>query len=161
VKWEHFVSKLQPAEKETWTAVVSGPDAKKAVAELVAALYDASLDAYQAQNWPGGFGLFRLDQSQVYAQFENMLKPLQFIHIGWQINQKDARLTYRHFPYDIIGNFFAYEFARGEGRGMRMLAGAAPAAALRKSDRAADGVEREQALNANGLADKTKRPGDG
>src|SRR5262249_31554358 len=64
------------------------------------------------------------------------------------------------FPYDIIGNFFAYEFARGEGRGMRMLAGAAPAAALRKSDRAADGVEREQALNANGLADKTKRPGD-
>ena len=46
VKWEHFISKLGPAQKETWTAVVTGPDAKKAVAEMVAALYDASLDAY-------------------------------------------------------------------------------------------------------------------
>ena len=37
VKWEHFVSKLEPAQKETWTAVITGPDAKKAVAEMVAA----------------------------------------------------------------------------------------------------------------------------
>ena len=26
VEWEHFVSKLAPAQKETWTAVVSGTE---------------------------------------------------------------------------------------------------------------------------------------
>jgi hypothetical protein len=25
IKWERFVSKLQPGQRETWTAVVSGP----------------------------------------------------------------------------------------------------------------------------------------
>jgi hypothetical protein len=54
VQWEHFVSKLKPAEQETWTAIVRGPDATTAVAELVAALYDASLDAYLPHDWPGG-----------------------------------------------------------------------------------------------------------
>ena len=51
VKWEHFVSKLEPGKKETFTAVVTGPDAKRAVAEMVAALYDASLDAYLPHDW--------------------------------------------------------------------------------------------------------------
>ena len=72
VKWEHFVSKLEPGQKETWTAVISPlsfretgqgvrADAKKAVAEMVAALYDQSLDAYLPHNWPAGFGVFRQD----------------------------------------------------------------------------------------------------
>jgi hypothetical protein len=165
VKWEHFVSKLQPAEKETWTAVVSGPDAKKAVAEFVAALYDASLDAYQPHNWPGAFGVFRQDHSLMHSQFENILKHLQYIHSGWRVDQKDATLTYRHFPFDIIGNFYGFEFA-GQGRRGMMLGGApgAPrAAALRKSDRLeADGVElQEQAANAKGASDKTKRADEG
>ncbi|MCH5373906.1 MAG: MG2 domain-containing protein, partial [Planctomycetes bacterium] len=38
IEWEHFVSKLGPGEKQTWTAIISGPDAKKAVAEMVATL---------------------------------------------------------------------------------------------------------------------------
>ena len=41
LKWEHFVSKLEPAAKETWTAMISGPDAEQHVAEMVAAMYDA------------------------------------------------------------------------------------------------------------------------
>src|SRR5207245_4818416 len=40
IKWEHFVSKLQPGQKETWTAVITGPGAHKAVAERAATLYD-------------------------------------------------------------------------------------------------------------------------
>ncbi len=63
VKWEHFVSKLEPGQKETWTAVITGPDAKKAVAEMVATLYDESLDAYLPHNWPAGFGVFRQDRN--------------------------------------------------------------------------------------------------
>ncbi len=45
LKWEHFNSKLGPGQKDTWTAVVTGPDASRAAAEMVAGLYDASLDS--------------------------------------------------------------------------------------------------------------------
>ena len=51
IKWEHFVSKLTPGGRETWTAVITGPDAETAVAEMVAGMYDASLDAFAPHTW--------------------------------------------------------------------------------------------------------------
>jgi hypothetical protein len=74
VKWGHFVSKLGPGQKETWTAVITGPDAKRAAAEMVAGLYDASLDAYLPHQWPTGLGVFRIDSSSISSQFENYLR---------------------------------------------------------------------------------------
>src|SRR5688500_12807523 len=61
IKWERFRSKLLPGEKETWTAVVSGPQAKLATAEMVAALYDASIDQYLPHDWPRAFQVFRAE----------------------------------------------------------------------------------------------------
>lgn len=46
LRWEHMVSKLEPGTKETWTAVVEGAGGEAAVAEMVATMYDASLDAF-------------------------------------------------------------------------------------------------------------------
>ena len=70
--------RLQAAapQKETWTAVVSGPDAKSAVAEMVATLYDRSLDTYLPQVWQPGFGVFRQDWSKTHVQFENLVEVL-------------------------------------------------------------------------------------
>ena len=51
IRWEHFVSKLKPGQEETWTAIITGPEAESAVAEMVATLYDASLDAYLPHSW--------------------------------------------------------------------------------------------------------------
>ena len=116
VAWEHFVSKLEPAQKETWTAVITGPDAKKAVAEMVAAMYDASLDAYKPHSWPQAFGVFREDYSHLSNRFENMLKGLQHMQGGWPQDYQDPSLSYRSFPADIIMNFWGYQFA-GRNRG--------------------------------------------
>ncbi|BCX50278.1 alpha-2-macroglobulin [Haloferula helveola] len=52
LSWERIVSKLEPGVKETWTAVIEGADGEAAAAEMVATLYDASLDAFA----PHGFG---------------------------------------------------------------------------------------------------------
>jgi uncharacterized protein YfaS (alpha-2-macroglobulin family) len=49
VKFETMRSKLEPGAKETWTVVVEG--AKKDQVEMVAALYDASLDAFAQHTW--------------------------------------------------------------------------------------------------------------
>jgi uncharacterized protein YfaS (alpha-2-macroglobulin family) len=119
VKWEHFVSKLEPGKKETWTAVVSGPDAKRAVAEMVAALYDESLDAYLAQHWQSGFGVFRDDNSKVQEQFENMVRQFQHLRGQWPNRWKEVNATYRHFPIQITANLWGYQYfgRRGFGGG--------------------------------------------
>ena len=43
LKWEHFVSKLQPGAEESWSLQITGPQAEKVATEMVAGLYDASL----------------------------------------------------------------------------------------------------------------------
>ena len=133
VKWEHFTSKLEPGQKETWTLTV-GPAAiapslrdanpasrsdastMKAAAEMVAALYDASLDAYQPHSWPARFNVFREDHSRRSFRFENMTKNLQHLPGGWPQDYQDASLSYRSFPADIIANLWGYQFF-GRNRG--------------------------------------------
>jgi len=108
VKWEHFVSKLEPGQKETWTAVITGPDAKKAAAEVVAALYDQSLDAYLPHNWQAGFNVFRQDWSRISYQFENMAEYLnQLQGNGWRIDRKNVQITYRRLPSSITSTWWA------------------------------------------------------
>src|SRR5439155_1009173 len=56
IQWEHFTSKLGPNQKETWTAVIKPPSAKntsaeRRVAEVVATLYDQSLDQFLPLYW--------------------------------------------------------------------------------------------------------------
>ncbi len=137
IKWEHFTSKLEPSQKETWTAVITGPDAQKAVAEMVATLYDASLDAFMQHQWMQRFGFFRQDHSTASPQFENMAKQFQWLRGQWEQSYVGVELTYRSFPPDLVANFWGYEFgmnrrgmmrARGMAGGDVMLSEAAPMA---------------------------------
>ncbi len=120
VKWEHFTSKLAPGQKETWTAVVSGPGARTVVAEMVAGLYDASLDAYLPHQWMQQFGVFRHESSWAQAQFENSIQHLQHIMGGWGVDSKDTTLTYRSFPAELAANIWGYGFGGGRD-GLRMM----------------------------------------
>ena len=113
IKWEHFTSKLQPAQKETWTAVVTGRDAHKAVAEIVATLYDQSLDAFMQAHWQQRFGFFRQDYSTASPLFQNMEKQFQQLHGYWPSYYVHVPNTYRSFPSDLVANLRGYNFARG------------------------------------------------
>ncbi len=110
VKWESFRSKLMPGQKETWTAVVTGPDAKRAVAEMVAALYDASLDQYLPHNWPQAFNVFRRESDRVSAEFQNAKLGFQHIHGSWQTEDRDVDWNYRAFPQEIIADLWGYGY---------------------------------------------------
>ncbi len=155
VAWEHFVSKLQPGQRETWTAVITGPDAKHAAAEMVAALYDRSLDAYLPHAWPPGFGVFREDHSNLQVQFENMSKSLMHLQGSWPLARKDVQMTYRSFPADITVNLWRYMYFGGKG-GMRgAFLGAAPGAPMAATRRAlANGEDQagEQLEKRDGVA---------
>jgi len=136
VKWERFVSKLAPGQQERWTAVIEGPDAEQAAAEMVATLYDASLDAYQRHAWQSGFQVFRQDHSNMYSQFENNVKSLQQIHRSWNVSRRDGSLSYPHFPANIIQAITGYQFMRrnmrnrGGALGLESVAAEAPMAAM-------------------------------
>ena len=97
IKWEHFVSKLQPGERETWTAVVKGPNAENVVAEMVAGMYDASLDAFASHRWMQAFNVFYRDYSSVNITFRNIQQTARpaFQHVN--PDYRNAARTYRHY----------------------------------------------------------------
>ncbi|QPH41455.1 alpha-2-macroglobulin family protein [Pedobacter endophyticus] len=51
VKFLSFRDKLQPGEKETWKLQISNKNGEKQMAEMVASLYDASLDDLKQMAW--------------------------------------------------------------------------------------------------------------
>jgi len=102
VKWGSFRSKLVPGQKETWTALVTGPDAKRAAAEMVATLYDASLDQYMTHDWPRAFDVFRTEFSRVTSRFQNAEVDFQ-LHTSWPAQEfYGVAWRYRAFPENII-----------------------------------------------------------
>lgn len=59
MKWSVFRDKLQPGQKEEWKLNINYPDGKPAVAELLATMYDASLDKLSAHNWGFNIDFYR------------------------------------------------------------------------------------------------------
>ncbi len=138
VKWERFVSKLKPGQQESWTAVISGPDAQKAVAELVAGLYDASLDEFLPHAWQSAFGVFRRDYSNMNIQFLNFNKVLRHLAGSRTLASRPVTIQYRAFPQQIIGNFRGYQMLRSRNAAMKRgnFAESAPGAPMAEEDSA-------------------------
>ena len=59
MKWETFRDKLQPGTQETWTLHIARSSRMPAKANLMATLYDASLDAFRKHDWRFGLSFPR------------------------------------------------------------------------------------------------------
>jgi len=66
VKWTTFRDRLTPGQKEEWTLNITKPDGTAADANLMAVLYDTSLDQIVAHSWGLQLGL---SQPLPYAQW--------------------------------------------------------------------------------------------
>jgi uncharacterized protein YfaS (alpha-2-macroglobulin family) len=64
ISFETFRNKLHPGEEEEWSLKVKGKNSEKVAAEMVATLYDASLDVFKQGNWE--FNLYK-DYNYTYA----------------------------------------------------------------------------------------------
>jgi hypothetical protein len=51
IEWATHRDKLQPGAKEQWTMTIKGNKKEKVAAELLAGMYDASLDAFKSHIW--------------------------------------------------------------------------------------------------------------
>ena len=78
LRWEHLVSKLEPGVKESWTAVIEGAGGEAAVAEMVATMYDASLDAYAGHRFRNLMDVLRSESGPGrYVQFSSVSGRMQ------------------------------------------------------------------------------------
>ncbi|NCB46591.1 hypothetical protein EOM81_06210 [bacterium] len=115
LKFSHMTSKLEPGKKDTWRIDISGEEAEKNAIEMVAAMYDASLDAYAANSWTTGFGCFYHDYAQIRNQFSNKLYSIN----QWRndLNQHPyiGSRSYPALPYNIQNDFYGYGFMRMRG----------------------------------------------
>ncbi|MFK5957963.1 MAG: carboxypeptidase-like regulatory domain-containing protein [Lutibacter sp.] len=51
IETETFRDKLQPGQEETWSFKIKGENTDKVTAEILASMYDASLDEFKPHNW--------------------------------------------------------------------------------------------------------------
>jgi len=58
-----FRNKLIPNQKETWSFKITGPDQRPVEAEILASMYDTSLDQFKSHNWDMGIGMKGYDIS--------------------------------------------------------------------------------------------------
>ncbi|MGH1337931.1 MAG: alpha-2-macroglobulin family protein [Aureispira sp.] len=55
IEYATFRNKLYPGQDETWTLKIKGPEGERVSAELLASMYDASLDAFAPNYWSSNF----------------------------------------------------------------------------------------------------------
>jgi hypothetical protein len=63
ISMETFRSKLRPGEKDTWSLKIQGSKAEKIAAEMVATLYDASLESFRPHSWQNFTNAFWTDSA--------------------------------------------------------------------------------------------------
>jgi len=175
ITWERFTRRLEPGAKEVWRAKIAsvadplaGP-AVPAVAEMVATLYDQSLDALAAHQWPtdGLMGLFRRESSWLNLGFTN--SGVSFNQIFGQFTSRDTEVPAMTFnvlrePFGSpVGGGFGGVFPgqrmlkRGMLRGMAAAPMAMSAAAADAIE--AEGVEQLDERLARNFADESMKAG--
>lgn len=103
IRWESMRNKLEPGAKETWTLVVEGIRADAPV-EMVAGMYDASLDAFLPHQWPGGFDVFYRNFVSRSASLQNSLQQVNQQASTWSFTWEAVTPVWRHFPPE-LGSF--------------------------------------------------------
>ncbi|WP_411031110.1 alpha-2-macroglobulin family protein [Spongiimicrobium sp. 3-5] len=103
-----FRDKLKPGTDETWTFKVKGPKGERVSAELLASMYDASLDAFKGHNWnfnpislPNYYGRSNIRGYQSFG-----------IDQFWNYNDNNRTYPYTLQNYDSF-NWFGFYFGLG------------------------------------------------
>lgn len=103
IQFETFRNKLLPGQAEEWKVTFKDKKGEKTATELVATMYDASLDAFRANYW--GFNPLQYYYSQL-----NWTSQTESSSISSQLSYIPS--NYKHVPYrkyDAL-NYFGLQF---------------------------------------------------
>jgi len=106
ISFESFRDKLLPGQEEQWKILMKGKNADKVAAEMVATLYDESLDVFRLHNWYASF--FNSQYARLQWQSINgfKLRTLTIYNNTW--NEGHARSP-ESIYFDSF-NWFGYSF---------------------------------------------------
>ncbi|MBR1415471.1 MAG: alpha-2-macroglobulin [Prevotella sp.] len=106
LSWQTFRNRLVPGQQEEWTLKVSNPDGTPADAQLMATLYDKSLDQLASHSW----GL--------YPGFYNPMPQTNWISANWggnsfhgamsQSSISVKQLTFNRFDHNVFPSYSYY-----------------------------------------------------
>ncbi|MBT8309789.1 MAG: alpha-2-macroglobulin, partial [Flavobacteriaceae bacterium] len=90
-----FRDKLQPGTDETWRFKITGPEGEKVSAELLASMYDASLDKFRPHSW----------------NFNPFNRPHYYARLGRNGQRAFQKSGFRvYVPYSNPGNFSQQQY---------------------------------------------------
>ena len=108
LKLVHFTSKMEPGSRESWKVEVSGEDAEMKSIEMLASMYDASLDAFTGHNWMG-IHVFYNDENKVYNSFSNNIRNLYAWKTEFDRKYKSIKdESFPSFPSIVTTDFYDY-----------------------------------------------------
>ncbi|WP_412561541.1 alpha-2-macroglobulin family protein [Winogradskyella sp. MIT101101] len=125
-----FRDKLQPGQDETWSFKIKGPKGDKVSAELLASMYDASLDEFRTHDWN-----FNPIHKRYYSGRINKNHRQSFGNTSFRVFNRFEQIgNYSSQNYDQL-NWFGFYF--GQNRFLfRAKNSAAPEIAMRVQDSA-------------------------
>ena len=160
VVWQRFTRRVEPAAQEVWRAKITSVadpvagEAAPVAAEMVATLYDQSLDALAEHPWPAGLAsLFRREWDPRSANFSNGGGTLSHVCGQFKSRFDGAEMTYRELLRNSFGPPSGRQWRRGMERGMAMAMPMAPAAA-RALNMDASSLNEEAEVATNGVLRK-------
>ncbi len=143
-----FRDKLQPGQQENWSFTIKGPKGDKVTAELLAGMYDASLDQFKPHQWS-----FKPINRPVYYSYTQRMGNKSFENGNLSIYRNHTSTTsFQYQSYDQL-NWFGLYFGNSYRYG---LEGAVSKMSMRSKSAAAP-VEMEQKSKENGrLAEESE-----
>ena len=120
IEFQTFRNKLLPGQEEEWRLIIKDKKGDKAAAELMASMYDASLDAFASNNWY--FNVYntyyaRLNWSSGIGQ---QTQSTEFNNLGSNYTSVPSRY------YDYLDYFGVYFYSNYYYRGKSDYDGAYP-----------------------------------
>ncbi|MCD8236208.1 MAG: MG2 domain-containing protein [Prevotellaceae bacterium] len=93
LKWKTFRDKLQPGQKEDWTLSIRNAEGGVPCAELMAVLYDGSLEKLNKHNWNFGIDFSRKTPTVYMNHIDNNGFNSVYVNFPWP----NLKIKYRHF----------------------------------------------------------------
>lgn len=129
ISFASFRDKLQPGANEEWKIIVKGKKADKVAAEMVATLYDASLDEFRMNNWFASF--YNYNYSRLNWTSVNGFNNLNLTLFATDWNPGHSRSA--GSPYFDNLNWFGYSFYMFRDRYLYAIRGVASGVAVQMS----------------------------
>jgi hypothetical protein len=107
LEFETFRDKLIPGQQEEWKIKLKGPKGEKVMAEMLAAMYDASLDEFRSNYF--SFYLYRSYYSNTYWMNDVQgIVDAQLWYESWNDYSSWVERTYDHLNW--FGYYMSYNY---------------------------------------------------